>query len=100
MDKLAVNGSELIDQPWNTIFSPFVDLLGTGFWIIPLTFICLALYVKTRDVTLVSVFMLGSGVMLSSGSIFAGYPEMALAYMIFAGLGIVGVVMGIFFMRK
>jgi len=98
--KMPINGSELIDNPMTTIFSPFTDLLGTSFWLIPLTFIAIALYVKTRDVVIVSVFMLASGVMLSSGSIFAGYPEMALVYMLFSGLGIVGLIAGIFFMRK
>lgn len=97
---MPINGSELIDNPMDTIFSPFTDLLGTSFWLIPLTFITIALYVKTRDTVIVSVFMLASGVLLSSGSIFAGYPEMALAYMIFSGLGIVGLIAGIFFMRK
>jgi hypothetical protein len=97
---MPINGSELIDNPMDTIFSPFVDLLGPSFWLIPLTFITIALYVKTRDTVIVSIFMIGSGVLLSSGSIFAGYPEMALAYMIFSGLGIVGLIAGIFFMRK
>jgi len=97
---MPINGSELIDNPMTTIFSPFTDLLGTSFWLIPLTFIAIALYVKTREVVIVSAFMLASGVMLSSGSIFAGYPEMALVYMLFSGLGIVGLIAGIFFMRK
>jgi len=97
---MPINGSELIDSPMDTIFSPFVDLLGTSFWLIPLTFITIALYVKTRDTVIVSMFMIASGVLLSSGSIFAGYPEMALAYLLFSGLGIVGLIAGIFFMRK
>ena len=97
---MPINGSELVSDPWGTIFSPFTDLLGTGFWLIPLTFIAIALFVKTRDVVVASLFILASGVMLSGGNIFAGYPEMAFAYLIFAALGIVGLVLGIFFMRK
>lgn len=97
---MALNGSEFIDAPLETIFSPFTDLLGTGFYLIPLTFIVIALYIKTRDVVVASAFMMASGVLLSSGAIFADYPEMAFVYLIFTVLGIVGIVLGIFFMRK
>ena len=97
---MPINGSEFISNPWTTIFSPWVDLLGTGFYLIPLTFISMALYMKTRDTASVSMFMLGSGALLSSGSIFTGYSEMALAYLIFTGIGIVGLVGSIFFMKK
>jgi len=97
---MAVNGSELIDAPWTTIFSPFTDLLGTGFYLIPLTFIVIALYVKTRDVVVVSAFMIASGMLLGSGLIFANYPEMALVYWLIAGLGLIGLIVGIFFTKK
>jgi len=55
---------------------------------------------KTRNVTAVSAFMIGSGVLLGSGAIFSTYPEMALVYYLFAALGIVGIILGIYFMRK
>ena len=97
---MSVNGSELIDNPWDTIFSPFTDLFGAGFWLIPLSFIAIALYIKTRDPIIVSAFMIASGTILSGGSMFTTYPEMALAYLIFTGLGFVGLIAGIFFMRR
>lgn len=97
---MAVNGSEFIDAPWETIFSPYTNLLGVTFYLIVLSFIVVALYIKTRDLVVVGAFMLASGVLLSSGAIFASYPEMAFLYIIFTLLGIVGLVLGIFFMRK
>lgn len=97
---MPLNGSELLDDPFNTIFSPFTDILSTGFWLIPLTFITIALYVKTRDVTTVSMFMIASGILLSAGTIFSEYPEMAFLYMIFTTFGIVGVIVSIFFHRE
>lgn len=97
---MAVNGSELIDNPWTTIFSPFTDLFGPSFYLIPLTFIVIALYIKTRDVVVVSAFMIASGMLLGSGLIFANYPEMAYVYWLFAGLGLIGLIVGIFFPKK
>ena len=96
----SLNASELYENPFAIIFSPYTDLLGNSFWLIPLSFICVALYMKTRNVPTVSAFMIGSGVILGSGAIFSTYPEMALVYYIFAALGIVGLIIGIYFMRK
>jgi hypothetical protein len=97
---MAINGSDFIDHPWNTTFKAFTDLLGMGFYIVPVSFISLALYVKTRNPVLVSAFMWGSGLMLTSGAIFAEYPEMALVYGIFTAIGVAGVFISLFFMRK
>lgn len=94
---MPLNGSELLDDPFNTIFSPFTDLLGSGFWLIPLTFISIALYIKTRDVTTVSMFMIASGILLSAGTIFSEYPEMAFLYVVFTAIGIIGIVLSLFF---
>ena len=97
---MPLNGSELVNKPWDTIFSPFTNLLGTGFYLIPLTFICIALYMKTRDFVVVSMFMIASGSLLGSGGIFAGYGSMAFAYLMFAALGVIGLIVGVFFMRE
>jgi len=92
-----INGSDLINQPWNTTFGPFTDLFGSAFWLIPLSFITVALFVKTRNPTAVSGFMIASGIILGSGNMFVSNPEMAFVYWIFAALGIVGLILGIFF---
>jgi len=97
---MALNGTEWLNDPAGTTFSPFTDLLGSAFWLIPISFIGLALYIKTRNPVLVSAYMLAVGLMLSSGTIFSGYPEMAMAYMVFAMLGLIGLIVGIFFMRR
>jgi len=97
---MAVNGSELIDNPWATIFSPFTDLLGSGFYLIPVTFIAIALYVKTKDLMVSSVWLIMAGLLLSGGSIFTGYYGMSMLYTVIVALGVTGVVMNIYFMRK
>ena len=95
-----VNGSELIDDPFNTVFSPFTDLLGPGFFLIVLILISVALYVKTRELATVSAFMLGSGVLLGGGSIFMGYGELAFVMALFSLFGVVGLVVSTFFTKQ
>ena len=97
---MPVNGSELLDNPFNTIFSPFTELLGNGFFLIPVTIIAAALYVKTRSPVAVSAFLMGSGLLLSGGSLFSGYPEMIDVYALITVIGIVGLIASLFFMRK
>jgi len=97
---MALNGTDLINHPWNTTFKAYTDLLGSAFWLIPVSFIAVALFIKTRNPVLVSAYMLGSGLLLSSGNIFLGHPEMAFVYMVFTALGLVGLIVSIFFMKK
>ena len=94
---MAVNGSEWFDNPWTTTFSPFTDLLGSGFWLIPLTFITIVIFIKSRNPVTTSAFMLASGLLLASGNIFSEYPEMSYAYFVFAALGLIGLILGIYF---
>ena len=97
---MAINGSELINSPWDTIFSPFNDILGGSFWLVPIGFIAVALYVKTRTVAASSVWLMGSCLILGSGTIFSSYPEMSFVYYLFAVLGLVGVIVSMLFMKK
>jgi len=99
---MALNGSELVNHPWNTTFSPFTDFFtnvaGSGemFYLVPYVFITIALFVKTRDPALSSAWMLGSGALLAGGSIFTGAIEMGTAFTIFAAIGIAGLFISIF----
>jgi len=93
---MVINGSELINNPWDTIFSPFSDILGGSFWLIPIGFIAVALFVKTRTVAVSSVWLMSSCLILGSGTIFSSYPEMSFVYYLFAVLGLVGVIVSMF----
>ena len=94
---MAVNGTDFISSPWNTIVDAFTDLLGNGFYVVPLSFIAVALYVKTRNATLVSCFILASGLLLASGNMFLDHPEMEVVYILFTVCGIVGTVLSLYF---
>jgi len=90
-----VNGSEILDKPWDTFFSQFTDLFGYSFFLVPIGFIALALYLKTKNVTAVSVWLMGSCFLMGTG-IFSSYPEMGFVYYLFAVLGLVGVIVSIY----
>lgn len=103
---MPFNGSDLINEPWNTTFSPYTDLFdnlvggaGALFYLFPLSFIAIALYVKTRDPVVVSMFMLASGALCSGGSIWIGAIEMSLVFTIFAALGLAGLFISLFFKK-
>jgi len=97
---MPINGSDLISNPWNTTFAAYTDVLGSAFWLIPVSFIAVALYIKTKNTVTVSAYILASGILLASGNIFMGTPEMVLVYIIFAVLGLVGILLNIFFMKN
>jgi len=96
---MTVNGTQLINNPWDTIFSPFTGLFGQGFWLFPITFIAVALFIKTRDPTITGLFMTASGLLFGS-AMFTNYPEMGAAYFLFATIGIISSILGIYFMKQ
>lgn len=94
-----INGSEILDNPWDTWFSPFTDIFGYSFFLVPIGFIALALYIKTRNVTVVSIWLMGSSLLMGTG-IFSSYPEMGFVYYLFAILGLVGVIVSIYLEQR
>lgn len=96
---MVLNGTELLNNPWDTIFSPFTDIFGQSFWLFPLTFITVALFVKTRDPTITGLFMTSTGALFGT-VIFADYPEMGMVYYLFAIIGLTSTLLSLYFMRQ
>lgn len=93
-----INGSEILEKPWDSFFSRFTDIFGYSFFLIPIGFIALALYLKTRNVTVVSVWLMGSCSLLGAG-IFTMYPTMGFVYFLFAIIGFVATIFSIYIER-
>ena len=96
----AINGSDFINNPWNITFSPYTNLLGAGFYLIPICFIAAALYVKTHNGVAVGTFIWVSGLLLASGSMFMNYPQMGYVFLLFTVAGMVGTFLAVYFNKK
>lgn len=97
---MPLNGTEFTDNPFDTVMSPFTELFGSSFFIIPIGFIALALYMKTRSTLLASLFVMTSSILMASGSLFTSHPDMAIVYGIFIVIGIVGTIGSVYFTSK
>ena len=92
---MALNGSDFINNPWNTTWSPWTDLferfVGNGqiFWLFPLIILTFGIYIKTESTIMVSMFMLGSGALLGFGTMAMGVPDMPIIFGLFAAIGLV-----------
>lgn len=95
----VINGSDMVYQPWNTTFSPFIALFGQGWLLIPVSFIAAALFMKTRDTILLSVFMIITGVLLSGATytLFSSFPGAILPYLLFTVIGVAVLLHGVFY---
>lgn len=91
----SINGSKLISDPINTIFSPYLNLLGDSFWLIPISVIAGALYLRTRNITVVGAWLLGAGMFMSGANIFAGYPVILDFYLFIVVIGVVSIFIGL-----
>ena len=96
---LVINGSDLVYQPWNTTFSPYITLFGQGWILIPVSFIAAAMFMKTRDPIILSVFMIISGILLSgvTYSMFDTFPAAIIPYFLFVVIGIAVLLYGVFY---
>lgn len=94
---MIINGSDLVNRPWNTTFSPYINLFGQGWLIIPVAFITAALFVKTRDSVVVSMFMILSGALLGVTTLFMGFPQASFIFGFFAALGIAVMFYNVFY---
>lgn len=103
---MPINGSEFTENPWNTTFSPFTDLFnsflegaGVLFFLFPITVIAIALFVKTREPVMVSMYLIVAGALFSAGGLFTGSTEMQLVYVVVSAIGIVSLFISLFFKR-
>jgi hypothetical protein len=84
----ALNGTNFTHHMWNTTWSPYVDLFGSGFFLIPVSFIGAALFMKTRDPAIISIYMITTGILLSAGGLFTGFTGGIGMYIIFTSIGL------------
>lgn len=72
---------------WTDIFEKF---LGNGyfFYIIPFIILTIGLYIKTDNIVIPCMFMIGSGSILGFGLLVMGLPEIGLIFLIFAAIGV------------
>ena len=93
----VINGSDLINAPYNTTFMPYIRILGQGWIIIPFAFIGAALFVKTRDTALVAVYLIMIGAFVGAGSAWYGYTGAALLFFLMASIGVAALMYNVFY---
>ena len=91
---MTLNGTDLIDNPFQKIFEPFTDIfetvVGNGqvFWLFLLVIFTFAVYIKTQKAEVTALFMIGSGAFFSTSSAFVGATDITMAFVIFTAIGI------------
>jgi len=92
---MSFNGTNLTNDPFNEFMSVFTDLIGYSFFLIPISFIAIALYIKTRTVAVSGVWLMASTLMVGT-AIFAEQPVMGFIYYLFTVISLVGVIVSIY----
>lgn len=97
---MPINGSDLINQPFNTLTGPYTDILGMGFFLVVFVFIIAAVYIKTRNAVSALAVMLVVGMLFTGGGIFADFPQMSLVFLALSLIALVGLIVNTVFMLK
>jgi len=104
---MPLNMTEFLDNPWDTVYSPFTDFfetyigVGNAFWLFLLVVFTLGIYIKTEgNAIMASMFMIASGAILGSANVFLNQPQMSFAFYIFTALGIAGLFVSMIFQNR
>ena len=81
---------------WNYSTDPFTKLFeyflgaeyGGVFYLFPLVVLTMGLYIKTNNIVIPSMFMIGSGAIISVSTFIIGAPVMGFVFALFAAIGI------------
>jgi len=92
---MALNGSEMLSNPFDTFMSVYTDIIGQAFYLIPISIIGVALYIKTRNAAVSGIWFMMCCLMVGT-AIFSEYPEMAFVYYVFTVISLVGTVVSIY----
>ena len=97
---MVFNASDLITQPFNTTFSAYTNLFGMSFFLIPVAFIGAALFLKTKDIALTSIYFIIMSAFLLVGAAYYNALGAALLFFIVALFGIAALLYGVFYGGK
>lgn len=104
---MALNGSEFVNDPIGTMFSPFTDFFqnvvnnGQVFYMIPLIVLTIGIYIITDgSMIMATMFMVGSGGILALGSFLAGAGELGMIMTIFTAIGFAGMFISLLLQKR
>lgn len=101
-----INGTDIINNTIPTVFSPFTNffesLVGNGdvFYLVPLIALTLGIWFKTDEPIMASMFMIGSGAILGTGSLFIGVWSLGTLFLIFTAMGLTVLVVSLVLNRR
>jgi len=104
--KAELNGTEFMEEPFDTIFAqwtdPFAEVVGNGqvFWLFPCCILSIGLYIKTEDIVTTSMFMLLTGAFLFTSASVAGATGMGTVFIIFIAMGFTSLFVGLLLQRR
>jgi hypothetical protein len=94
------NGSDLINSPFATMLKVFTDLLGNGFFIIPVAVIGAALFRQKKDVAIVSIYFISTFALLGAGALIGGNATLGKMFLLLAGATLTAVIVSFMFLKR
>lgn len=96
---MPINMSDFLNNPFNTTMSTYTNLMGNLFFLIPFSVIGTALFLKTRNPSMIAMYLIGGGALLSGVNMYYGAMQMAVLYIFIVAFGFVWLFLGLVFDR-
>lgn len=94
------NGTDFINSPIMTCLKVFTDLLGNGFFIIPIAVIGGALYRQKKDPAMIAMYFISSFALLGGGALAGGNAELGKIFLLLTGACLTAVIVSFIFLKR
>jgi hypothetical protein len=101
-----INGTAFMNDTIGTAFSPYTNifqsLVGNGnvFYLIPLIAFTIGIWYKTEEPVMAAMFMIGSGAILGTSTLFIGVTSLGVLFTVFSAIGIAILVVSLVLNRR
>lgn len=94
---MALNGTNLTDEPFITIFAAYTDLLGMSAYAIILFFVVGAVYLKTHNITSTAGAAIVTSMLFTGAGIYGEVPMLSMFAGLIALIALIGLVVSIIY---
>ena len=94
------NGSDFINSPIMTCLKVFTDLLGNGFFVIPIAVIGGALWRQKKDTSILAMYFISSFGLLGAGALVGGNAELGKIFLLLTGASLTAVIVSFIFLKR
>jgi len=96
---MPLNGTQLMENPFEVMMTPYTELFGIGAYLIIIVFIVGAIYIKTRDVMATAAALIIASMLFATAGIYNDFPQLVIISVVVVILAVIGLIISFMFQK-